>query len=74
MTSKTCFIRYIDAAGVEHRTTEPMPIDQLGSIVRSLVEQGSPVESIGVWVDAPLHVFFDHEGDVRDVVLGGEVL
>jgi hypothetical protein len=40
MTEPTYFLRWTDASGASHATTEPMPRGQLKSTVLSLARQG----------------------------------
>jgi hypothetical protein len=61
MTEPTYFLRWTDASGAPHATTEPMPRRQLKSAVLSLARQGG--HSFRVWEEQDLYWFLD-DGDV----------
>ena len=65
MTEPTYFLRWTDASGQPHATTEPMPRAQLKSTVLLLSRQGG--HSFRVWQEVDVYV--DSDGP-EAVVIG----
>lgn len=67
MTEPTYFLRWTDASGAPHATTEPMPRGQLKSTVLSLLQQAC--YGFRAWQQVDVWASIDD-----DVVVIGDVL
>jgi hypothetical protein len=68
MTDPTYFLRWTDASGQPHATTEPMPRGQLKSTVLSLRRQGCT--GLRVWQEMDMFVAAAVADDTSAVVIG----